>query len=232
MSALWRPADKIIKVVETFAEARSLLDSFAGRDFGAICLKGVAQGTPADFWTSDAELRQFAYDATRITRSPQMPGFTLISRLRSPQNTAEHRRVRVFDGNIAQHIEGVTARTSEGSVTYLHPLFAPTAYRGSLHHITGLGSTTWVMNRLSDFAARQLVAGHPVVNGGTADSNPLDRPMQGEFVRLEAGDYITPHAFAVYGEPIYMHGTADSSPDRQSIGYLPRSVVAPSIIAA
>lgn len=225
MNDALRQPREIIRVVETFDEARDLLGPLAHHDIGAICMKGVALGSPDTYWKRGSELRQFAYLATMTTQGMFTPNFELGSR-RLPRSGPESgRKLTIFTNDIGLHIDGSFTDDidEDGNVDLdiKFPLLNKDFYEGVSHHMTWQGSTTFVMNRLSKYAVSELMRNQPRTGLGLANTNKREYPMQGEAVELTEGDFMTLHTFGVYQRPVFVHGTTNSSPDRRSISIRP-----------
>lgn len=233
---LLRPPKEILRVVETFEEARALLGPLSEREIGGICLKGVASGVSLRSWAVSSELRQFAHNATAATKGSLFGEFDLnLRRLPLTNAAATQGKITVFNDDIEMHFDGyfTDTVTETGSVetSYWKPLIGREFYQGVSHHLTSRGSTTMVMDRLSSHRVTQLARNFKRIDLGVVDTRPLKYPTKGEAVELESGDYLAFHSYAVHKMPVYAHGTTGSSPDRRSITYTPVSIE-PGIVDA
>ncbi|HUD06428.1 MAG TPA: hypothetical protein VMR34_00930 [Candidatus Saccharimonadales bacterium] len=221
-----RPPGDILRVVETYTEARRLLEPLAEREIGGICLKGAVTGVHSQYWAPDSELRKFAYQATSVTRGFLTNDFELLLRRQPRGNLAKAiGGVTVFKGDSEMHFDGFFTETFDESgvstVNTKTPLIGEVFYEGVSHHITKSGTTTFVMERLSDHRVRKLARNQERKDLGVTDTNPLNMAVQGEAVELESGDYVALHSYAVHRKPVYAHGSVNSSEDRRSVTYNP-----------
>ncbi len=212
-----------------------MLDELQGRDIGAICLKGVAHGSPREFWAPESELRAFTEAVANVTKGLLVEDVYLSLR-RMPRGSASASlgRITTFNRDVSMHIDGVFDETfnddGESMVTPKHPLIADVYYLGIHHHITRRGRTTLVMDRLSEWKTKQLARNQTREDLGVADTNAINCPIQGEAIDLTAGDYVALHAAAVYRQPVFVHGTINSSQDRSSVVFTPMPMLTISSI--
>jgi hypothetical protein len=218
----------IIRTVETFSEARGLLDNLADRKIGAICMKGVIVGRAREFWSQESELRKFAYEASRATKGGQIDGITLNLRHLPRDSVAQSQgNITFFKKDFPKHIDGLfdyEEAADDGSLnTFVRiPLLHPDIYPGVSHHLTLAGTTTFLMDRLSVAETRKLIAGQPKDANSYLHTNPIENTLKGETVDLKKGDYLALHTYGVMWRPVFAHATINSSEDRLSICFNPR----------
>jgi len=225
-----RPAGDILRVVDSFSEARELLDLLSDCEIGGICIKGITKGLADMYLEAYAELYDFAQEATLYTQGLVFGDSTLRIRRQPLQNSSQNiGKVTVFGNDIGMHFDGYFEEVFDGNgdleqVTSRHPLIGRDLYGGVSHHLTRRGSTTFVMERLSSNRVTMLARNQQRGDLGVLDTNPLIMPIQGEALLLEEGDYLALHSYAVYRHPVYVHGTINSSPDRYSVAYNPVAI--------
>lgn len=221
---------RVIETVETFSEARDLLDSLADRKIGAICMKGVAVGSAREFWGEESELREFAYEASYETKGDVVDGVSLdLRRLPISHSTQSQGNITFFKEDKTKHIDGLfnyEELDEYGSLNTIGrtPLLHPSVYPGVSHHITLSGTTTFIMDRLSIAETRKLIAGQPKYANSYLHTNPIENTNRGDAVDLERGDYLALHSYGVMWHPVFTHATIDSSADRRSICFNPNEV--------
>jgi hypothetical protein len=225
-----RKPESIIKVVETFEEARIHTSALAQRSIGGICIKGVATGRSSEYWGENSELRDFAHIATTSTQGILAEPFDLkIRRLPRKRRTRKIGKITLFTTDSRMHFDGFTEEKfypgEEFSNCFIRfPLIRPHLYMGVSHHITQKGQTTFVMERLSESKAEEMARNQLRGSEGVVDTNRLVIPLKGEAVELEAGDYMALHSYGVYKQPLFVHGSTNSSADRRSIAYNPHEM--------
>ncbi len=220
----------LIQTVETFSEARDLLDNLACRKIGAICIKGVVIGRAREYWAHESELRRFAYEASRVTKGVQVDDIELNLRHLPRTRTAQSRgNITFFKKDIPKHIDGLfdyEEAADDGSLnTFVRiPLLHPDIYPGVSHHLTLAGTTTFLMDRLSVSETRKLIAGQPKDANSYLHTNPIENTLKGETVDLRKGDYLALHSYGTMWNPVFAHATINSSEDRLSICFNPKAV--------
>jgi hypothetical protein len=221
-----RPPDEVVRVEETFADARRHVDALAGREIGGLCIKGVAGGPDNGWQHGNNRLWNFMTELAWATKGSDVSAIDLYQR-QHRSATGDDVVPVVFTDDIELHFDGLSEFETDPETGELvpyerYPLYDPRLYRGVGHHITEAGRVVMVMDKLD---TDELIYEEDYGMAGTIEeTRPFTNPPSGEAVVLEADDYLAFHNFCVNGEQNYAHAALYPSPDRRSVLYSPYEV--------
>lgn len=224
----------VIAVTDSIREAERWLPQLADRRLGGLVIKRYFSAIKSTEANVRAAHVNFMYAIAAATNKTARPVDLELRKL-PPKTTQDPWPITRFGTPIPMHFDGfnqlsTTAAGSSELQSRLSLRFVkPENYTGVGQHYTRLGSFVFAMYRLtqteSDFL--QFVTEQQPTHPDFFLRGQHWGQHRGVYIPIEADDLIAFHQFPIEGGPNYLHGTMDTTHDRESMVFTPYIIPPP-----